>query len=393
MDEVNLKSPKPRRKRLPTIVILLGTVFLFSIYITIFNQAGLFSGHYLFKSENDDDFTNSIEGSFASDGESDDGNQNEVNNDIAIDVETIMKQEKVEEKEKESSEDDYYVKKDAQEDINEKESKKENKVEEKVETQTIKSIDVDKIVGNEKVDESSNQKEEKIPYDTSKQRMNILILYPDDWRHDSLGSEKPYVLTPFLDSLAREGIRFTHNAVTTSVCWMSRATLWTGQYSSRHKSYKLKCPRFGTPENWEHSWVKILQRRGYFVAHIGKWQYLTYKTKKYFDWSRLFEGHHWVKVFGGRTVHASDLAAEHAMQFFKDRPKDKPFSLSIAFYPPKAVGNGRAPGHQFSPTNETKKLYENVTIPEPETKKSFQSLPEFLHKGELLGYYSAEQDC
>ena len=47
--------------------------------------------------------------------------------------------------------------------------------------------------------------------------MNILILYPEDWRHDLIGSEKPYVPTPFLDQLAREGIRFTHNAVTCDV--------------------------------------------------------------------------------------------------------------------------------------------------------------------------------
>ena len=217
--------------------------------------------------------------------------------------------------------------------------------------------------------------------------MNILILYPDDWRHDSLGSEKPYVLTPFLDQLAKEGIRFTYNAVTSSVCWMSRATLWMGQYSSRHKSYRLKCPRFSTPENWEHSWIKMLQKVGYHIGHIGKWQYYTRNTDKYFDWAKLFEGHHWETLFGNRVVHASDLAKEYALQFFDERPKDKPFVLSVAFYPPKPVGDGRAPGHQFSPTNETKTLYENVTIPQPEHKISFQKLPEFLHKGPAVGRF------
>lgn len=59
--------------------------------------------------------------------------------------------------------------------------------------------------------------------------LNVLIIYPDDWRHDTLGcaGTQP-VKTPFLDFLASKGIRFTHNCVTTSVCWISRATLFTG---------------------------------------------------------------------------------------------------------------------------------------------------------------------
>ena len=49
--------------------------------------------------------------------------------------------------------------------------------------------------------------------------MNVLIFYPDDMRHDSLEDARgpEVVLTPFLSKLARQGIRFTHNAVTTSI--------------------------------------------------------------------------------------------------------------------------------------------------------------------------------
>ena len=249
-----------------------------------------------------------------------------------------------------------------------------------------KQIHDDKITndggGDDRFDEST-KKNDDAP-------MNVLILYPDDWRHDSIGSEKPYVLTPFLDSLSREGIRFTHNAVTTSVCWMSRATLWMGQYASRHQSYKLMCPRFAYAHKWKHSWISILQKHGYFIGHVGKWQYYTKERGpgkfKFFNWAKFFEGHHWEHKKGekgGRIVHASDLAAEHATAFFDERPKDKPFVLSVAFYPPKPVGFGRTPGEQFSPTNETKHLYENVTIPEPKSmsKQAFNKLPEFLHRG------------
>ncbi len=64
-----------------------------------------------------------------------------------------------------------------------------------------------------------------------RKRMNVIVLYPDDWRHNSIGKENPIIKTPFLDSLADEGIRFRLNAVTTSICWKSRATLFSGQWA------------------------------------------------------------------------------------------------------------------------------------------------------------------
>jgi len=76
--------------------------------------------------------------------------------------------------------------------------------------------------------------------------MNVVIFFPDDMSHKSLQdvSGTDYVITPFLTALAKDGIRFTKNAVTTSVCWMSRATLFTGQYGESAKSttcHKLSC--------------------------------------------------------------------------------------------------------------------------------------------------------
>ncbi|HSH92627.1 MAG TPA: sulfatase-like hydrolase/transferase, partial [Roseimicrobium sp.] len=64
--------------------------------------------------------------------------------------------------------------------------------------------------------------------------MNILVLYPDDWRFDTLGcAGNPVVKTPTIDQLAKDGFRFTCNCVTTSICGVSRATLLTGQWMSR----------------------------------------------------------------------------------------------------------------------------------------------------------------
>jgi hypothetical protein len=76
--------------------------------------------------------------------------------------------------------------------------------------------------------------------------LNILLLYADDWRYDTLGvaSNNSVIKTPFLDTLAKQGVRFSQNCVTTSVCWISRATLNTGQYYSRHKQRLIAPPVF-----------------------------------------------------------------------------------------------------------------------------------------------------
>ena len=117
--------------------------------------------------------------------------------------------------------------------------------------------------------------------------LNILLLYADDWAHHTLSSfhkVKPVntlLQTPVLDALAGDGIRFTHNCVTTSVCWISRATLYTGQYMSRHKTKEPCCWGGGTkpkqklpfpPEDWEElSFYEHLHANGYHVGHAGKW--------------------------------------------------------------------------------------------------------------------------
>ena len=108
--------------------------------------------------------------------------------------------------------------------------------------------------------------------------MNILILYADDWRHDTLGcAGNPVVKTPHLDQLAKEGTRFTQACVTTSICGVSRASLLTGQWMSRHgnKAFQM----FDTP--WEKTYPALLRSHGYFVGHVGKWHNGGFPVENY----------------------------------------------------------------------------------------------------------------
>ena len=213
----------------------------------------------------------------------------------------------------------------------------------------------------------------------TEKRMNVLVLYPDDWRHDSLSAVGTQIVrTPILDQLAREGIRFTHNCVTTSVCWISRATLLTGQYFARHQSADIGNPRFYDSWN-ETSFPYQMQQEGYFVGHIGKWQYHNPGNwvENHYNWTRLHEGQHWYTLQNKTKIHATDRSLADAKDFLNERPKDKPFALTVAFYPPKAVGQGI---DQYQPKPSSMKMYENETVPEPHVNMnvSYSRLPKFI---------------
>jgi arylsulfatase len=209
---------------------------------------------------------------------------------------------------------------------------------------------------------TSSSSDNRRTLQTAQKPLNVIILYTDDMRHDSLGSVgKMPVFTPRLDDLARTGIRFARNCVTTSICWISRATLFTGQYLSRHKSSALFRPNFY--DKWNQTWPFLLQKeKGYFVGHIGKWQFKRQEfVTAALNWTRIFEGSHYENVVGKGWIHTTDHTRDSTIDFLRERPKDKNFALTVAFYPPKAVG-GATP---FNPKRETANLYTNITIPRP----------------------------
>jgi Sulfatase len=210
----------------------------------------------------------------------------------------------------------------------------------------------------------------------TQKKYNVLIFYPDDWRHDTLGvaGTQP-VQTPFLDELSRQGKRFTHNCVTTSICWISRATMFTGQYYSRHLSRYIRQPLFY--EHWNETYIYTMQQHGYFVGHIGKWQFRNTDgfVNTHYNWTDLYEGVHWHTI-NREKIHSTVRDERNAIRFLRERPKDTPFVLTTAFYAPKAVGEAEI---QHSPMDYSEPLYANVTIPLPmDAEFGFQQLPQFM---------------
>ena len=101
-------------------------------------------------------------------------------------------------------------------------------------------------------------------------RPNIVFILIDDLRWDELGiSGHPFIKTPNIDRIAKEGARFRNAFMTTPLCSPSRASFLTGQYANTH----------GITDNVDRSaashrlltFPRLLHQSGYETAFIGKW--------------------------------------------------------------------------------------------------------------------------
>jgi arylsulfatase len=99
---------------------------------------------------------------------------------------------------------------------------------------------------------------------------------------------------------------------------------------------------------------------------------------------------------GGKNekIPAADRAKEEALHFLREtRPKDRPFALSVAFYPPKPVGESREPGGQWDPSQRYRKLYDNVTFERPyNITQAFEALPPIFKLSENRFYQRWRSD-
>ncbi len=168
-------------------------------------------------------------------------------------------------------------------------------------------------------------------------RSNIVLIVVDDLRSDDIGAAgHPFVKTPNVDRLAREGARFLNAFATTPLCSPSRANILTGLYSHRH----------GIVDNTDRSasshalatFPRRLQRVGYETAFIGKWHMGNDETRRPgFDY--------WVAMKGqgqatdpllnengtSATVrgYVTDIFTERALDFV-GRRRERPFLLLLA---------------------------------------------------------------
>ncbi len=103
---------------------------------------------------------------------------------------------------------------------------------------------------------------------SANERPNILVIMVDDMRFDLMSHEgHPYVQTPNLDRLAREGMRFTRAFVPTPLCGPVRMSILTGRYASMHGRVDNYC----YPDNPGPYLPQSFREQGYRSAMIGKY--------------------------------------------------------------------------------------------------------------------------
>ena len=102
------------------------------------------------------------------------------------------------------------------------------------------------------------------------ERPNIVFVLVDDLRWDEIGiAGHPYVETPNIDRVAREGAYFQQAFTTTPLCSPSRATFLTGLYPHKN-GITDNLARNETSHQLE-TYPKMLNAAGYDTAFIGKW--------------------------------------------------------------------------------------------------------------------------
>lgn len=203
--------------------------------------------------------------------------------------------------------------------------------------------------------------------------LNIVVLYADDWRFDSLGAAgNDYVSTPNVDRLATQGVRFRNAAVTTAICGVSRATLLTGQWMSRHGQRDFGA--FKTA--WADTLPGRLRAAGYTVAHVGKWHNGPFPAENY-DFGRAYQGEHWITAKGGAKVHVTAKNQADALEFLQTRDPGKPFYLQVAFFAPHAEDKHPL---QYLPQPQSFALFHDRPVPVPANlgADSIAHLPDFL---------------
>jgi arylsulfatase A-like enzyme len=203
--------------------------------------------------------------------------------------------------------------------------------------------------------------------------LNILVLYADDWRFDTLGcAGNTVVQTPHLDQLASEGLRFLNNYVTTSICGVSRASLLTGQWMSRHGNPAFAM--FKTP--WAETYPGVLRAHGYRVGHIGKWHNGKFPGQ-HFDFGRSYQTTHWQQQPDGSKIHVTQKNEQDALEFLRTQPPGQPFCLTVAFFAPHAED---ANPRQYLPQPSSMALYQDALVPVPATASAdgLRRLPPFI---------------
>lgn len=218
------------------------------------------------------------------------------------------------------------------------------------------------------------------PFVNAQEKPNILLITADDMNWNSVGVYNSEVadITPNIDRLASQGIRFDYAYVPLAMCTPSRQIMLSGNHS-----HQTMTRGFTELERLGPALPDILKENGYYIANINKQQ-------DYYDWDKAFtEG----QTSKGRNIPANVNAVKSIMKDADEKPwfimmnfndPHRPFYDSEAqkskedYQKLKEEGKLSTPSKIFKP--------EEVTVP-----GFLPDLPEV--RNEMAEYYSSVRRC
>ncbi len=219
------------------------------------------------------------------------------------------------------------------------------------------------------------------PIEQYGKRPNLIVLVTDDQRWDAMGCMgNPIIHTPNMDRLADDGVLFTNNFCTTSICMTSRATIFSGLYSRCHGIQSFRQPF--TDEAFELTYPMLLREAGYRTGFVGKWGLGGPLPEDQFDFFDGFSGQgQYFHDVNGEEVHLTEILGNKSVRFLNECSPEQPFCLSVSFKAPH-VKDGAPDPFQYDPIYAD--LYSDVEIPEPKTasERHFSMLPDFIRNSE-----------
>lgn len=203
---------------------------------------------------------------------------------------------------------------------------------------------------------------------TKPQPRNVIFILTDDHRYDALGfmHPQPWLRTPNLDAMARDGAHLKNAFVTTALCSPSRASILTGVYAHRHQIVDNNTPiPAGT-----RFFPQLLQKAGYKTAFIGKWHMGSGgdEPQPGFDKWVSFRGQgtylpnpNGLNVDGKHVPqkgYITDELTDYALDWLETIPREQPYFLYLSH---KAVHS------DFVPAERHKGAYAKEKFQPPKT--------------------------
>jgi N-acetylglucosamine-6-sulfatase len=223
-----------------------------------------------------------------------------------------------------------------------------------------------------------------LPLAASGQRPNIVFIYADDMRWDTLGvvqreqggaARFPWLQTPRLDRLAEESVRFRESFVATSLCTPGRASVMTSRYGHHTGVIGNRAP---LPLELV-TFARLLRQSGYTTAYCGKWHFGSQRERPDYDFIATFVGQgryfNCPLLVNGTEVRAEgwvdDATTDYAIRFVERQPKEKPFFLWLGFKSPHGPRGGE------NLPERVKSVYSGEkSRPTPNTRRTAIYLPE-----------------